>query len=163
MKCLHLAPLNLMNVILHSVGPVNSNPCRFQDKIVMICVYLQQLCLIVFFSLGYIHKICKQCVSIAIYFFLSKTALTIKLFHLKIRQVFRQCFSYNVFDWVEAEIKSYLITIQLVAELLQNKEPTAKYEQSLILFPNAFKNSLSNSLSQTENIRKHSHSQTFCQ
>lgn len=124
MKCLHLGPLNLMNVILHSVGSVNSNPRRFQDDCDDLCVYLQQLCLIVFFSLEYIHKICKHCVSIAIYFFLSKTALAVKLFRLKIRQVFRQCF-HNVFDWVEAEIKSYLITIQLVQSYcrIKNQQP----------------------------------------
>lgn len=43
MKCLHLGPLNLMNVILHSVGSVNSNPRRFQDDCDDLCVFTATL------------------------------------------------------------------------------------------------------------------------
>lgn len=43
MKCLHLGPLNLMNVILRSVGSVNSNPRRFQDKTDDLCAFTATL------------------------------------------------------------------------------------------------------------------------
>lgn len=56
MRCLHLAPVNLMSLILlHSDGSVNSNSHRVHDNTVTICVYLQPLALIVFFREEYIY------------------------------------------------------------------------------------------------------------
>ena len=89
MRCLHLASLNLINLILlHSLGSVNSNPHRFHDRIMVICMYLQHLGLIVSFRVEHIYSQNMQILSFnSHFFFLSKIAFTVKLFSLKIRQV----------------------------------------------------------------------------